>query len=99
MKCPMCSLPEEWHDDGDCPTYRQAAGYLFTPEPTDLRELVVDRKIYYAIRQVGKYWAIIFSYINDYGRRVNELLDVRKEKDDLVPILERYNGMGKVLHS
>lgn len=97
MKCPMCGLPEEWHDDGECPNYEQAANALFMPEPADLRENTDGKKTHYGIRQIGTNWAIIQSYVNDYGRRVNELCEVREERDDLVALLAEYQLVGTVL--
>lgn len=101
MKCPICSLPEEWHDDGDCPNYRQAARIMFGGDigPTDLREYN-DPNVVFDVRFIPgrkKRWASIKSHVNAYGRRVNEALDYFDTKHDAIASLEQYRGVGKIL--
>jgi hypothetical protein len=98
MKCPMCSLPEEWHDDGECPTYRQAAAYLFTPEPTDLREFCSKPVTQYRMVQLGSsQWCIIQTWVDDMGVKQHDLADVARTKEELEPRLAEYQHVAAMM--
>lgn len=95
MQCPMCHLPEEWHDDGECPTVGRAARYLFgSQEPDDLRELVADPNVKYNIRQLDlRVWGIVKTWTNDYGRRVNQTVKTASSRTALRKDLDDYRAM------
>lgn len=78
MQCPVCSLPEEWHDDGWCPTYRQAADILFAPpEPSDLREFSDDSGKRVKIGRLPGFsdWVMYTHYIDANGEHAHDVLD------------------------
>jgi hypothetical protein len=98
MNCPMCSLPAEWHDDGECPTYRQAASYLFTPEPHDLREFSTKEATQYRITQIGTgQWCIIQTYVDASGTKRNDLAEVARTRDELLPKLAEYQHVAQAM--
>jgi hypothetical protein len=90
-------LPADWHDDGECPTYRQASAYLFTPEPMDLREFCSKPITQYRIAEIGKGYAIIQTWVDHNGVKQNDLADVARTREELEPRLAEYQQVAAMM--